>query len=119
MKREDAFAVNPEFMDLSQGEVVVRAVRNLLFKGSKVGRISFSVSGSACDLVVVHTEDEPGVLFPAQDRFVTQGGEVLPEVLETEVVFRFLELDNLALIGLLDTGDEFKDVVIAVVQDRS
>lgn len=35
------------------------------------------------------------------------------------VVFRFLELDNLALVGLLDTGDEFKDVMIAVVQDCS
>ena len=58
-------------------------------------------------------------MFPAQDRFVAQSGEVLPEVLETEVVFRFLELDNLALVGLLDTGDEFKDVVIAVVRDRS
>ena len=58
-------------------------------------------------------------MFPAQDRFVAQSGEVLPEVLETEVVCRFLELDNLALVGLLNTGDEFKDVVIAVVRDRS
>lgn len=30
------FAINPEFMDLSQGEAVVRAVRNLLLRDRRL-----------------------------------------------------------------------------------